>query len=56
MLIVGGGEIKADDSPEPSQDAHPKEFTNDKANHNLGRSEGAIFETPLAFRDDINRT
>ena len=55
MLIVGGGEIKLDDSPAPSQHAQPKEFSNDKLQHNLGRSEGAIFETPLACRDDLNR-
>ena len=55
VLIVGGGEIRLDDSPESSQHAHQKEYSNAKNLHNLGRSEGANFETPPPCRDGNNR-
>ena len=51
VLLVGGGEIRLDDSPEMAHEEEEKQFTNAKSTHNVGRSAGAIFETPPPCRD-----
>ena len=54
-LIVGGGQINLENSVDSSQDIERKELSNTKPVHNLGRSEGAIFETPPPCRDGNSR-